>query len=69
MVRSSSSTHEGVLITLISEVTKELYDNAVEANDVIVVNAVANYVTKAKKATEAEDEEEAKECTSQEYQE
>ena len=69
MVQLRSSTHEGVLITLISEVTKELYDNAIEANDAIVVNAVANYIAKAKKAMEVEDEEEAKECTPQEYQE
>ena len=30
VVQARSGTHEGVLITLIAEVTKELYDTAVE---------------------------------------
>src|SRR6267143_6442204 len=69
VVQSRSSTHEGVLISLIADVTKELYDAAVKANEAVVINEVAGYIAKAKKEMEAEDEEEVKERTPQEYQE
>lgn len=49
VVQVRSHTHKGVLITLVAEVMKELYDTAIKSNDTKVTDAVAKYITKAKK--------------------
>ena len=69
VVQSRSGTHEGTLITLIADVTKELYNASVEASKTKVINKVVDYITKAKEAMEADDKDEAEERTPQEYQE
>ena len=69
VVQSRSGTHEGALITLIADVTKELYNASVEAGETEVINKVVDYITKAKEAMEADDKDEAEERTPQEYQE
>ena len=69
VVQARSGTHEGVLITLIAEVTKELYDTAVESKETEVIDAVAAYIAKAKATMEGEGEDEVNERTPQEYQE
>lgn len=69
VVQSRSSAHEGVLISLIADVTKELYNAALKANETEVIDKVTAYIAKAKKEMEVDDEEEAKERTPQEYQE
>lgn len=68
-MQSRSSAHEGALITLIADVTKELHESAVKDRDTAVIGAVALYIDKAKKAMEVEDEEESMERTPQQYQE
>ena len=69
VVQSRSGTHEGALITLITDITKELYNASVEAGETKVINKVVDYITKAKEAMEADDKDEAEERTPQEYQE
>ena len=69
VVQACSGTHKGVLITLIAEVTKELYDTAVESKETKVIDAVAAYIAKAKATMEGEGEDEVNERTPQEYQE
>lgn len=69
VVQSRSGTHEGALITLIADITKELYNASVEASETEVINKVVDYITKAKEAMEADDKDEAEERTPQEYQE
>ena len=68
VVQARSGTHEGVLITFIAEVTKELYDTAVESKETEVIDAVAAYIAKAK-AIKGKGEDEVNERTPQEYQE
>ena len=69
VVQSRSGTHEGTLITLITDITKELYNASVKAGETKVINKVVDYITKAKEAMEADDKDEAEERTPQEYQE
>ena len=42
VVQSRSGTHEGALITLIADVTKELYNASVEAGKTEVINKVVD---------------------------
>ena len=69
IVNQRSSSHTGALITLIGEVTKELYAAAVNSQEKEVIDAVEAYIAKEKEARNAQDEGNAKERMPQEYQE
>ena len=53
----------------LSLLTLPLYNASVKAGKTEVINKVVDYITKAKEAMEADDKDEAEECTPQEYQE
>lgn len=69
VVQTRSETYQGSHITLIGEVTRELYEAAVAANETEVINAVDSYIAKEKQAKEAQDQKDSNERTPQEYQE
>lgn len=70
VVQTRSEGYVGPLIKLVTDVTKELYDAAVEAKEVEVINAVTTHIQEAKRAIEAEDNEDDLESRMpQDYQE